>query len=317
MKPVLSIKNLRVSYKTANQLYYFLHGISLDLYPGKTLALVGESGSGKSITASSIVNLFRTDAVKIAGGQIWLHDQDISKLSQESMQEIRGKKIGYISQNPLNSLNPTLKIGTQLVETISPNICNNKTDAEEYALQMLQAVGFSDTRQRFHAYPHELSGGMRQRVLIAMALINRPDVLIADEPTTALDVTIQAQVLDLLKEMQEKHNLSLLFITHDMGVVARIADSVAVMYAGRIVEEASAVELFSFPQHPYTQALLSSLPRVDELGTLKPIPGAPPLIGQYSNMCPYLPRCPFAMKICTEKEPPLVKFACWKNREIA
>lgn len=317
-KPILSVRNLHVSFDDAP----LLRDVSFTLYPKETLALVGESGSGKTITAMSIMNLFRSPLTKITSGHIFYNDQDLVKKTQKEMQAIRGQEIAFIPQSPLSCLNPTLKVGTQLTEAMSPLLYPSKSAKKEAAIQLLRQVGFADCQNRLDAYPHELSGGMRQRLLIAMALVNRPKIVIADEPTTALDVTIQAQVLDLLMQLQEDFGMSLLFITHDMGVVAKISDRVAVMYAGKIVEMASAKELFEAPQHPYTQALLACLPRLDATEKpLIPILGAPPHIGQYLGCCAFLPRCPCAMRICSEKVPPLKgkehdhQLSCWKQCE--
>lgn len=315
-KPILSVQNLFV-YIGHQPL---LRDVSFCLYPRETLALVGESGSGKTITAMSILNLFRSPQTRITAGQIFFDGQDLVQKSQSQMQKIRGSKISFIPQNPLSSLNPTLQVGTQLMESMSRDLYPSRAEQKEAAAEYLHRVGFSDCTNRLKAYPHELSGGMRQRLLIAMALVNRPKIVIADEPTTALDVTIQAQVLDLLLQLQEEVGMSMLFITHDMGVVARIADRVTVMYAGKIMEQGATKELFDNPKHPYTQALLACLPKIGgRLADLKPIQGAPPQIGQYLGICPYMPRCPVAMKICAQKLPPLYgleeqhQSRCWNE----
>lgn len=305
--PLLTIEHLHVTLNTATGTQPLLRDVSFTLYPRETLALVGESGSGKTITAMSIMNLFRSPLTKVAGGKIVFRGENLLQKSQVEMQKLRGKSIAFIPQSPLSCLNPTLQIGTQLMESMSHDLYPSKDERHAAAAEMLRQVGFSDCMRRLSAYPYELSGGMRQRLLIAMALVNRPKLVIADEPTTALDVTIQAQVLDLLMQLQKELGMSLLFITHDMGVVAKIADRVAVMYAGNIVEQASVKEIFSKPQHPYTQALLGCLPRLKdhEASALKPIPGSPPQIGQYLGMCAFMPRCPHAMKICAKKAPVL------------
>lgn len=315
---ILEVKNLSVSFQDGQKRYPIVNNISFCLYSHETLSLVGESGCGKSMTAQALIGLFTSKAMQITGGEILFCGEDLRQKSSSAMQEIRGKEISFIQQNPLNSLNPTLTIGSQLVESIKITTIEKK---EDIATEMLRLVGIPDPRQRMRAYPHELSGGMRQRVLIAMALINRPKVLIADEPTTALDVTIQAQILDLLLELQEKTGTSILFITHDMGAVARIANRVAVMYGGKIIETGNVNEIFYHPHHPYTKALLACLPRLDRLQSeLRPILGSPPLPGQFKNICSFLPRCPCAMKICAEQAPDSFTteqssshtFCCWK-----
>jgi ABC-type dipeptide/oligopeptide/nickel transport system ATPase component len=248
---LLSAKNLTIASATRQ----IVKNISFEIDPHETLALVGESGSGKTLTAQSIVRLFNSPDLYISEGSITFCDQEIVTKSQKEMRALRGKEIAFIPQNPLNSLNPTLQVGTQLLECIAPS-----HDALELAYTMLEMVGFSDCKKRFHSYPNELSGGMRQRLLIAMALVNRPKLVIADEPTTALDVTIQAQILDLLQDLQQTFDTSLLFITHDMGVVARMAHRVAVMKAGEIVEMGDVMDIFYSPVHPYTKELLGQSP---------------------------------------------------------
>ncbi len=320
MKPLLEIKNLTVSIEDSA----IIEDINLTLFPHETLALVGESGCGKSVTAQAIIGLFRASNMRIRSGQIlFCHQncsQDLATLSPAAMRALRGTEISFIQQNPLSSLNPTLTIGYQLMEAMSPRLYPSHSERYAAALDMLSSVGFSDSAVRFSSYPHELSGGMRQRVLIAMALINRPKILIADEPTTALDVTIQAQILELLLSLQEKTGTSILFISHDMGVVARMAHRVAVMYAGRIVEMADAPNLFYSPKHPYTQMLLACL---KSLSMCEPprshITGAPPLPGQFQKLCSFLPRCQHAMKICSKQQPSLLSITpshqccCWQG----
>lgn len=311
--PLLDVQNLHVSFDGQP----LLRDVSFSIYPQETLALVGESGSGKTITAMAIMNLFRSPLTSITSGKIFFENQDLVQLPPSGIRAIRGHEIAFIPQSPLSSLNPTLTIGTQLTEGMSKALYPNHKERLSAAVEILRQVGFSDCQKRLNAYPHELSGGMRQRLLIAMALVNRPKLVIADEPTTALDVTIQAQVLDLLMQLQDDFGMSLLFITHDMGVVARLADRVAVMYAGKIVELASTQTLFSTPQHPYSQALLACLPRLDARA-LEPIQGSPPQIGQYLHCCAFAARCPFAMRVCAQQIPPLVEYekehlvSCWK-----
>lgn len=306
-EPLLLVENLHVTLDTPQGREPLLRDVSFSLFPHETLALVGESGSGKTITAMAIMNLFRSPLTKVAGGKIVFGQENLLAKSQAEMRKLRGKSIAFIPQSPLSCLNPTLQIGTQLMEAMSRELYPTKDARYEAAAEMLRQVGFSDCMRRLSAYPYELSGGMRQRLLIAMALVNRPKLVIADEPTTALDVTIQAQVLDLLMQLQKELGMSLLFITHDMGVVAKIADRVAVMYAGKIVEEAPVSTIFATPKHPYTEALLECLPRLKDhsASQLRPIPGSPPQIGQYLGMCAFMPRCRHAMRICTEKMPEL------------
>ena len=301
---ILQVENLIVSAKQRNCMLDIVRDVSFSLYPYETLALVGESGSGKSMIAHALVRLFRQDAIRITGGNMLFEGADLLQKSEKEMCRIRGKDIAFISQNPLNSLNPSLQVGTQLMESIKPDCTISKKEALEASLEMLHLVGFADCKKRLSSYPCELSGGMRQRLLIAMALINQPKILIADEPTTALDVTIQAQILDLLRSLQEKMGMSILFITHDMGVVAKIAHQVCVMYSGKIVEQADVDTIFYSAKHPYTQALLRCLPRIDskKKETLYPIPGAPPQVGKFQGMCPFLPRCDQAMHICAKRE---------------
>ena len=304
--PILQVRELTVSTKDRD----IVRDVGFEIYPKETLALVGESGSGKTMTAQSIVRLFRSPQISITKGKILFQGEDLLQKSPKQMQQIRGKEISFVSQNPLNSLNPTLQVGTQLVESIDAATYMNKNEAKELALSTLELVGFSDCSKRFSSYPHELSGGMRQRLLIAMALINRPKILIADEPTTALDVTIQAQILELLMHLQSTLGMSMLFITHDMGVVARIAHRVAVMYAGQIMETSDVDTLFYSPKHPYTEALLSCLPRIHQKHEITPIPGAPPQVGRLVGKCPFVPRCKYAMKICAEQEATLTHATC-------
>lgn len=300
---ILAVNSLTICYRSTP----IVRDINFSLNRGQTVALVGESGSGKSLTAQAIIRLFCSDEIKIAKGEILLDTTNLLHLTERDMHKLRGSRIAFISQNPLSSLNPTLSIGYQLMESISSVEPLSKNERKERSINILHEVGIPDTEKRFHSYPHELSGGMRQRVLIAQALINEPDIVIADEPTTALDVTIQAQIIDLLKTIQKKRKMALLFITHDLGVVAQIADQVIVMYAGRIVETASVNDLFANPQHPYTQGLLKAIPLWNTNKPLIPIPGSPPLCGQSIGSCAFKPRCEHAMEICLKNEPPLIQ----------
>ena len=258
MRPLLEVIDLSVSVEHLR----LVHSLSFQIYPKETLALVGESGSGKTITAQALIRLFTTDALRISSGTILFQEKNLCKEPENALQKIRGKEIAFVQQNPLNSLNPTLTIGTQLMECIRSEVCATKHQKKELCFEILHQVGISDIKDRFEAYPCMLSGGMRQRALIAMAVINNPKLLILDEPTTALDVTIQAQILELLLSLQEKTGMSMLFISHDLSVVARIAHRVAVMHAGTVVESAEVNDIFYYPSHPYTKMLLSCLNKV-------------------------------------------------------
>ncbi len=262
--PLLLLENLHVAIHKGKKSFPLIKDVSFSLYPQETLALVGESGSGKSITAQAIIQLFYTEAIRATQGKIIFAEKNLLHFSLEQMRNIRGKEISFIPQNPLSALNPTSTIGFQLMEAIKTCAFYSKKEKQSLAADMLALVGFADPIRTMNTYPHELSGGMRQRVLIAMALINKPKLVIADEPTTALDMTIQAQILDLLKSLQKQFRTSLLFITHDFGVVAQIADRVAVMYAGQVVECADVNNIFYSPQHSYTQSLIHSLPNPQE-----------------------------------------------------
>jgi peptide/nickel transport system ATP-binding protein len=294
-------------------------GISLSLAPGRTLGIVGESGGGKSVTALSIMGLVPQPPGRIAGGAIRFEGVDLLKLPPAEMRELRGDRIAMIFQEPMTSLNPAFTIGEQIVEGILRHRPMSHDAAKSLAIDMLRHVHIASPEQRFDDYPHRLSGGMRQRVMIAMALACKPKLLIADEPTTALDVTIQAQILDLMRMLREETGTAIILITHDLGVVAEFADDVAVMYAGRIVERASVAELFAGPQHPYTIGLLGSIPRLDlEQDRLAAIEGQVPNPLAPVSGCRFHPRCPFADERCAREEPPVVdtgdghQAACWK-----
>lgn len=300
---ILAVKSLTISYRNKP----LVRELNFTLNRAETVALVGESGSGKSLTAQAIIGLFYSDDIKISHGEILLDNTNLVQLPEKEMHKLRGSRIAFISQNPLSSLNPTLSIGYQLMESISSSELLSNIERKEKCINILHEVGIPDTEKRFYSYPHELSGGMRQRVLIAQALVNEPDIVIADEPTTALDVTIQAQIIELLKTIQKRRKMALLFITHDLGVVAQIADQVIVMYAGRIVETASVHNIFVNPKHPYTQGLLKAIPLWSANKPLVPIPGAPPVCGQSLGSCAFSPRCEHAMGICSKSEPLLTQ----------
>lgn len=304
MKKVLEVKNLEISFATFAGKVQAIRDVSFGLYEGETLAIVGESGSGKSVTTRSIMGLLANNAI-VENGEILFNGKDILKCSEKEMQRIRGKEIAMIFQDPMTSLDPTMPIGKQVAESLLKHTKVSKKDAMAKALELLELVGIPNAKKRLKNYPHQFSGGQRQRIVIAVALICYPEILIADEPTTALDVTIQAQILELLKDIQQKVNSSIIFITHDLGVVANVADRVAVMYAGKIIEIGTAEEVFYNPQHPYTWGLLGSMPTLEGTGDrLYAIPGTPPDLLEPPTGDAFYPRNEFAMKVDTEKTPP-------------
>ncbi|MFC0271981.1 ABC transporter ATP-binding protein [Metabacillus herbersteinensis] len=308
MEKILEVKDLHISFHTFAGEVQAIRGVNFDLYKGETLAIVGESGSGKSVTTKSIMKLLPESNSEIKEGQILFDGKDIAKLSNSAMQKIRGKDISMIFQDPMTSLNPTMKIGKQIMEPIIKHQNLSKSAAKERAIDLLRLVGIPQPEARFNQYPHQFSGGMRQRVVIAIALACNPKVLIADEPTTALDVTIQAQILELMKDLQKKIDTSIIFITHDLGVVANVADRVAVMYGGKIVETGTVDEVFYNPQHPYTWGLISSMPSLDsEDSELYAIPGTPPDLLYPPKGDAFAPRNEYAMQIDLEKQPPMFK----------
>lgn len=324
MSPLLSIRNLAVSFKTPTASIQAVRDISFDLFPGETVALVGESGCGKSVTASAILRLIPAPSGKIEHGAIFFEGKDLLSMSSQEYRSIRKCSIGIIFQDPMSSLNPTLTIGRQIQEGLESDRKLPSKETKKRALEMLYWVGISDPERRFNQYPHELSGGMRQRVMIAIALIRNPKLLIADEPTTALDVTIQAQILELMKSIQTKKKTTILLITHDLGIVASIADRVIVMYGGKIVEIGSADAIFKRPFHPYTQGLLRSVPRLDmdKSKELVPILGSPPSLAKPPSGCPFWARCPEAMSICQREFSPLLNIgenhlaSCWLKKKM-
>lgn len=292
LQPLLEIKNLSIAFETNRGLVRPVNESSLTLYPGQTVALVGESGCGKSVTAMSILRLIPSPPARVMGGEIIFNGRNLLSLSEREMQSVRGKDIAMIFQEPMTSLNPVYTIGDQIAEAVVLHQNVNKRDALRIAEQSLFDVGINDPKGRLAAYPHQLSGGMRQRVMIAMALSCQPKLLIADEPTTALDVTIQAQILDLLRKLQDERGMAILMITHDLGVVAEFADTVAVMYASRIVETATVESLFDAPTHPYTRGLLNSVPKLNQpAGRLTTIPGAVPNPAKFPSGCKFHTRC--------------------------
>ncbi len=307
MAQLIEVKNLQTSFFTPDGEVKAVDGVSLDIEEGKTLGLVGESGCGKSVTALSIMRLVPSPPGKVVGGEILYRGRDLLKLGGEAMRKIRGNEISMIFQEPMTSLNPVFTIGNQIGEAIRLHQGLGKRETREKTVEMLRLVKIADPDQRIDDYPHQLSGGMRQRVMIAMALSCNPSLLIADEPTTALDVTIQAQILELMKELKEKMGMSLLLITHDLGVVAEQAEEVAIMYAGKVVERARAKEIFNRPLHPYTVGLLNSLPGAggNKKKRLDAIPGMVPSPLELPGGCRFRDRCPKAAGICAEAEPPL------------
>lgn len=302
---LLEVSGLRVYFNVENGVLKAVDGVSFHIAPGETLGLVGESGCGKSVTAYSILQLVPVPPAEYAGGEIRFRGENLLALNEDGMRRVRGNLISMVFQEPMSSLNPILTIGDQITEAILEHEKRSKREARELAIAMLRRVGIPSPETRFREYPHQLSGGMKQRAVIAMALVCRPQLLIADEPTTALDVTIQAQILDLLGELRREFNMSVLLITHDLGVVAETCDRVAVMYAGKVVEYAPVVELFERPKHPYTHGLFRSLPMLSERKeTLEVIPGAVPSPLDFPTGCRFRTRCSMAQEIC-EQEPGL------------
>jgi len=301
---ILSIENLRIHFETFAGEVQAIRGVNLKLHKGETLALVGESGSGKSVTAKSIMKLLSNNAV-VKEGSITFKGENILEKSERDMQSIRGKEIAMVFQDPMTSLDPTMKIGKQITEVIIKHEKASKEEANKRAEELLELVGIPNAKERMKQYPHQFSGGQRQRIVIAIALACNPDVLIADEPTTALDVTIQAQILELLKELQQQFQMAIIFITHDLGVVANVADRVAVMYAGKVVEVGTADEVFYNPQHPYTWGLLRSMPTLHTGDTLYAIPGSPPDLLDPPVGDAFALRSDVALEIDRVKEPPM------------
>jgi oligopeptide transport system ATP-binding protein len=305
---LLEVKDLRTYFETEDGLVKAVDGITFDLKRGETLGIVGESGSGKSVTNLSIIRLIPDPPGKIVSGEVLFGGQDLLLLSAEAIRHIRGRRIAMIFQDPMTSLNPFLKISKQLMEMTRLHLGHKKGEARKHAIKMLETVGIPDARTRVDNYPHEFSGGMRQRVMIAMALSCEPELLIADEPSTALDVTIQAQILELIKRLKDETGTSVILITHDLGVVAGMTDHVIVMYAGKIFEQARTTELFATPGNPYTKGLLRSVPDpTAEQGKLYQIPGLPPDVAHLPPGCPFAPRCERAEEICHREFPPFVQ----------
>ena len=319
MSALLDVRELKTFFQVEGGEFPAVDGISFSIEPGRTLGIVGESGCGKSVTALSIMGLVPRPPGRIAGGEILFDGVDLLRLSTAALRELRGDRISMIFQEPMTSLNPVLTVGEQIVEGILRHRTMSRDAARDLAIEMLRMVHISSPEQRFSDYPHRLSGGMRQRVMVAMALACKPKLLIADEPTTALDVTIQAQILDLMRTLREETGTAIILITHDLGVVAELADDVVVMYAGRIVERATVAALFAEPQHPYTVGLLGSIPRLDiEQDRLAAIEGQVPNPLAPVTGCRFHPRCPFVIERCRHEDPPLFELdnghesACWR-----
>jgi len=307
---LLSVKNLRTYFKTEDGVVRAVDDVSFGVKPGETLGIVGESGSGKTVANLSIMRLIPEPPGQIAGGSIEFNGRDILKLTPRELRGLRGCHIAMIFQDPMTSLNPFMRVSRQLMEVTQLHLGHNKEEARRHAIEMLERVGIPDAAERIDSYPHEFSGGMRQRVMIAMALSCKPQLLIADEPTTALDVTIQAQILELIKTLKSETGTSVILITHDLGVIAGMTDHVTVMYAGKVFEQAATAELFERPGNPYTQALLKSVPDpTSEQGKLFQIPGQPPDLANLPSGCPFAPRCQRAEEICTREYPPFVQVA--------
>ncbi len=306
--PLLQVKDLTIDLFTEHAAVRPVDGVSYDVSQGETLAIVGESGSGKTVLNFAPLGLMPTGVSVQTGGQIIFDGQDITKLSERQLRSIRGKSIGFIFQDPMSALNPARRIGRQIAETVELHLGLSATQAESRTLELLKLVGMSDPESRLQQYPHELSGGLRQRVMISIAIAAEPKLLIADEPTTALDVTIQAQILQLLKEIQSRLHMAIVLITHDMGVVAATASKVAVMYAGRIVEQGPVHQVLVRPWHPYTTGLIDAIPRAEDMpGSLfRGLPGAPPILGGPVEACAFNPRCAYAIETCRNRRPPLL-----------
>jgi oligopeptide transport system ATP-binding protein len=302
---LLEVDQLQVEFRTRDGVAKAINGVSFDLREGETLAILGESGSGKSVTAQAIMGILDTPPAFITGGEVRYCGQDILQLSDEERRRVRGPEISMVFQDALSALNPVFPVGWQIAEMFRKHRGMSKSDSQAQAIRLMERVQIPGAAQRVKAYPHQFSGGMRQRIMIAMAIALDPAVLIADEPTTALDVTVQAQIMQLLADLQQERKMGLILITHDLGVVADVADRIAVMYAGRVVEQADAFELYAQPGHPYTKGLLESIPRLDQKGeTLSAIGGLPPNLTNIPPGCPFNPRCHYAQDICRADPPP-------------
>lgn len=321
MADLLKVQDLKTQFKTREGVVHAVNGVSFHLKEGETLGIVGESGCGKSVTMMSVMRLIPTPPGKVVAGTAEYQGKDLLQISDEEIRHIRGSQISMIFQDPMTSFNPVLTIGRQLAEPLETHMGMNHQQALERSAEMLKMVGIPNPADRLNDYPHQFSGGMRQRAMIAMALSCNPQILIADEPTTALDVTIQAQIVDLVKRLRDEIGMAIIWITHDLGIIAGLADRVAVMYAGFIIEEAPVKTLYADPQHPYTLGLLGSLPRMDanQRQRLVSIEGLPPVLFQEPNSCPFAPRCKYKVDRCLQENPMLMNVgiehsaACWVN----
>ena len=324
MEVLLDVRGLRTYFHTSIGLIRAVDGVSWDVRKGETVALVGESGCGKSVSALSVMRLVSQPAGRIEAGEVLFKGRNLLALNEEEMRQVRGREIGMIFQEPMTSLNPVLTIGRQLTEPLEIHLNMNRTESQARAVELLSLVGIPDGARRLRQFPHQFSGGMRQRIMIAMALACNPALILADEPTTALDVTIQAQILELMKSLSRRLGVAILMITHNLGVVARYADRVNVMYAGKIVERATAREIYANPRHPYTLGLLRSVPRLDEprRAKLQPISGQPPDLSRLPAGCSFAPRCAYVIERCRHETPPLDPVAtdhvsaCWLARDL-
>jgi oligopeptide transport system ATP-binding protein len=320
---ILEVKDLKTFFHIDEGVVKAVDGVSFKLRKGETLGIVGESGSGKSVTNLSIMNMIPSPPGRIAGGEVIFDGKDLLKMPADEIRKIRGNKVSMIFQDPMTSLNPFLRISTQMIETIVLHQGLDKKAAKQKAIDMLKLAGIPAPEKRIDQYPHQFSGGMRQRVMIAMGLSCNPEILIADEPTSALDVTIQAQILELIKELTERTGTAVILITHSLGVVAGMCDTLCVMYAGRVVERGATGAVFAEPKHPYTQGLIKSVPRLDKAGSdrLSSIRGQPPNVIDLPDCCPFYPRCDRAMDICKRKYPTVTEYgdgravACWLYQE--
>jgi oligopeptide/dipeptide ABC transporter ATP-binding protein len=320
---VLDVHNLKTRFHTQDGTIHAVNGVSFELREGELLGIVGESGCGKSVTVMSLLRLIPIPPGEIEDGKAFFNGHDLLSMDDDEIRKIRGYKIGFIFQDPMTSLNPVLTIGQQIMEPLRTHLGMSREEARARAIKLLELIGIPMAKARLSDYPHQFSGGMRQRVMIAIALSCNPQILIADEPTTALDVTIQAQIIDLVKELRKELGMSIIWITHDLGIVAGIADRVMVMYGGFLVEKANVKELYLNPTHPYTRGLLGSLPRLEErtMERLINIKGQPPHLLSQPEMCPFAPRCPYVFETCLEENPALIsvdgnhEVACWWDIE--
>ena len=321
--PLLDVKGLETEFKTPDGIIHAVNGVSFSLEEGETLGLVGESGCGKSVTMLSVLRLIAMPPGRIVAGEAFFRGQDLLKMSQEDIRHVRGAQIAMVFQDPMTSLNPVLTIGVQMEEPLRLHLGMNRNQARARSAELLAMVGIPSSKDRLRDYPHQFSGGMRQRVMIAMALSCGPQIMIADEPTTALDVTIQAQIIELSKRLRDELGMAIIWITHDLGVIAGLARRVSVMYGGYLIEEALVNELYANPQHPYTIGLLGSLPRLDSTRhqRLYSIEGLPPVLYEKPNACPFAPRCKWAMERCWKENPvletlaPEHRAACWVDTQ--